>query len=168
MLKPKPVTESASPFTVMPPKFKPTAVDNHAITVPTPMATRPAGMPLYFTPPNQLSRMIAKQVRPMTGVIIISSAGFIEMKVIETPARVPSSAARGVILRIQPPTKPPTMSTKLWMKTQVSPASQPLMGSPVFNVIGSMMTKVTTNMCGTLMPDGRAQTSVRPVFFASL
>ena len=31
-----------------------------------------------------------------------------------------------------------------------------------------MTTKVTTNMCGTLVPDGRAQTSVRPVLFASL
>ena len=30
-----------------------------------------------------------------------------------------------------------------------------------------MITKVTTNMCGTLMPDGSAQTSVRPVFLAS-
>ena len=30
-----------------------------------------------------------------------------------------------------------------------------------------MTTKVTTNMCGTLMPEGSAQTSVRPVFFAS-
>ena len=57
-------------------------------------------MPPYFTPPNQLSRMIAKQVMPITGVMNISSAGFIEMKVIETPASVPSSAARGVILRM--------------------------------------------------------------------
>ena len=32
--------------------------------------------------------------------------------------------------------------------------------------IGSMMTKVTTNMCGTLMPEGSAQTSSRPVFLA--
>ena len=35
------------------------------------------------------------------------------------------------------------------------------------SVIGSMITNVTTNMCGTLTPDGSAQTSVRPVFCAS-
>ena len=103
---------------------------------------------------------------PITGVMNICSAGRMEMKVIETPASVPSSAARGVILRMTGPTKPPAISTKLCMKTQVRPASQPFMGSPVLPRIGSMITKVTTNMCGTLMPDGSAQTSVRPVFFA--
>ena len=30
-----------------------------------------------------------------------------------------------------------------------------------------MITKVTMNMCGTLMPEGSAHTSLRPVFFAS-
>ena len=60
--------------------------------------------------------------------------------------------------------KPPIIRMKLWKNTQTSPASQPLIGSPVLSVIGSMMTKVTTNMCGTLMPDGSAQTSLRPVF----
>ena len=104
---------------------------------------------------------------PITGVMNISSAGRIEMNVIDTPASVPSSAARGVILRISGPMKPPIISTKLWMNTQVSPASQPLMGSPVAVAIGSMITNVTMNMCGTLMPDGSAQTSVRPVFCAS-
>ena len=29
-----------------------------------------------------------------------------------------------------------------------------------------MITKVTTNICGTLIPDGKAQTSARPVCFA--
>ncbi len=52
------------------------------------------------------------------------------------------------------------------MKTQVRPACQPFMGSPVTSLTGSMMTSVTMNMCGTLMPDGSAQTSLRPVFFA--
>ena len=138
------------------------------MSVPTAMATRPAGMPLkYRTPPNQLTRMMAKQTSPITGVMNISSAGRIEMKVIETPASVPSSAARGVILRMKGAMKPPTIRTKLWMNTHVSPASQPLTGSPVLSAIGSMMTNVTMNMCGTLMPEGSAQTSVRPVFFAS-
>ena len=49
----------------------------------------------YFTPPNQLTRMMAKQTMPMIGVMNMSNAGFIEMKVMETPASVPSSAARG-------------------------------------------------------------------------
>ncbi len=54
----------------------------------------------YFTPPNQLAMMMAKQTRPICGVMNISSAGRMEMKVIDTPASVPSRAARGVILRI--------------------------------------------------------------------
>ena len=138
------------------------------MTMPTAMATRPAGMPFgYFTPPNQLTRMMAKQTRPITGVMNISSAGRIEMKVIETPASVPSRAARGVILRMTGAMKPPIIRMKLWKNTQTRPASQPLIGSPVFSAIGSMMTKVTMNMCGTLMPEGSAQTSLRPVFLAS-
>ncbi len=111
--------------------------------------------------------MIAKHTTPMTGVRYISSAGRIEMNAMETPASVPSSAARGVILRTYGATKPPAMSTKLWMNTHVSPASQPLTGSPVLSAIGSMITNTTTNMCGTLMPDGSAQTSLRPVRRAS-
>jgi len=65
--------------------------------------------------------MIAKQVKPTTGVMNISKAGFIEIKVTDTPASVPSSAARGVILRMTGAMKPPIMSTKLWMNTHVSP-----------------------------------------------
>jgi hypothetical protein len=109
----------------------------------------------------------AKQTTPIIGVMNISSAGFMEMKVMDTPARVPSSAARGVILRMRGPMNPPAISTKLWMNTQVSPASQALMGSLVLRAMGNMITKVTMNMCGTLTPEGSAQTSVRPVFLAS-
>ncbi len=112
--------------------------------------------------------MIEKQTMPITGVMNISSAGRTEMKATETPARVPKSAARGVIRRMTGATKPPTISTKLWMNTQVRPASQPLTGSPVLIEIGSMMTNTTTNMWGTLMPEGSAQTSLRPVRSASL
>ena len=97
----------------------------------------------------------------------ISSAGRIEMKVIEMPASAPSSAARGVILRIYGAMKPPIIRMKLWKNTQTRPADQPLSGSPVLIVIGSMITKVTTNICGTLTPEGSAQTSLRPVFCAS-
>jgi hypothetical protein len=104
--------------------------------------------------------MIAKACEPITGVMNISSAGRIEMKAMETPASVPSSAARGVTLRIQGAMKPPIIRMKLWKNTQTRPASQPLMGSPVvIEAIGSMITKVTMNICGTLMPEGSAQTS---------
>jgi hypothetical protein len=65
------------------------------------------------------------------------------MKVIDTPASVPSRAARGVILRIYGAMKPPIIRMKLWKKTQTRPASQPLIGSPVLSAIGSMITKVT-------------------------
>ena len=112
--------------------------------------------------------MIAKQMSPICGVMYISSAGRIEMKVTETPASVPSSAARGVILRMYGAINPPIIRIKLWKNTQTRPASQPLTGSFVFSVIGSMITKVTMNMCGTLTPDCSAQTSLRPVFCASL
>jgi hypothetical protein len=111
--------------------------------------------------------MIAKQTTPMIGVMNICAAGRIAMNVIDTPASVPSSAARGVTRRMNGAMKPPPIRTKLWMKTQVSPASHPWIGSPVLMEIGNMITNVTTNMCGTLIPDGSAQTSVRPVFFAS-
>jgi len=111
------------------------------------MATRPAGRPRkYFTLPNQLTMRMAKQTSPMAGVRNICSAGRMEMNVIETPASVPSRAARGVTLRTHRPMKPPITSTKLWMNTQVRPASQALMGSPVLSLIGSMMTKTTINM----------------------
>jgi hypothetical protein len=111
--------------------------------------------------------MMPKQSTPMAGVMTISSAGRMEMKVTETPARVPSSAARGVIRRTQGATKPPAIRMKLWTKTQASPASQPRTGSPVCCAIGSMMTSTTTNMCGTEMPEGSAQTSSRPLCSAS-
>ncbi len=61
---------------------------------------------------------------------------------------------------------PPIIKMKLWKKTQTSPACQPFSGLPVLSEIGSMITNVTMNMCGTLMPDGSAQTSLRPVLAA--
>ena len=62
--------------------------------------------------------------------------------------------------------KPPAISTKLCTNTQVSPAAHASSGSLVLARMGSMTTKVTTNMCGTLMPEGSAQTLLRPVFLA--
>ena len=149
----------------MPPKFKPNAVEPQAISVPTAMATRPAGMPCrYLTPPNQLSRMMAKQIDADDRRHEHLQGRAMEMKVMETPASVPSSAARGVILRMMGAMNPPAISTKLCTNTQVSPASQPFTGSLVVRAMGSITTNVTMNMCGTLMPEGSAQTSVRPVF----
>src|SRR5262245_6082379 len=104
-------------------------------------------------PPNQLAMITAKHTMPMTGVMNISSAGRMEMNAMDTPASVPNRAARGVMRRITGAMNAPIMSTKLWMNTHVSPASQPLMGSPVESEIGSITTNVTMNMCGTLMPD---------------
>ena len=110
---------------------------------------------------------MAKQTMPISGVMNICRPGRMEMKVMEMPASEPSSAARGVILRMTGAMKPPAIRTKLWTNTQVSPASQAWIGSLVLSTIGSMTTNVTMNMCGTLMPDGSAHTSVRPVLFAS-
>ncbi len=83
------------------------------------------------------------------------------MKLIEIPARVPSRAARGVILRMNGPMKAPISTMTPMMKAQASPAAQARTGSPVLRKIGSMMTKTTMNMCGTLGPYGMAVTSVR-------
>jgi hypothetical protein len=99
--KPKLENADLTPATDTPPMLMPNKVEPQAINMPTAMATRPAGMPFgYRTPPNQLAMMMAKQVRPITGVMNISSAGRIEMKVTDTPASVPSRAARGVIIRM--------------------------------------------------------------------
>jgi hypothetical protein len=58
----------------------------------------------------------------------------------------------------------PIIRMKLWKNTR--PACQLFSGSQLLSEIGSMITKVTMNMCGTPMPDGSAQTSLRPVFCA--
>src|ERR1043166_7649313 len=127
--KPKFANASPRPLRLRPPRPSPNRFDPHAISMPTAIATRPAGILRgYFTPPNQLTRMIAKQTSPICGVMYISSAGRIEMKVTETPASVPSSAARGVILRINGAMKPSIMRRKLWKNTQTRPADQPLIG----------------------------------------
>ena len=105
---------------------------------------------------------------PIIGVSKISIAGLSDIKVMEIPAKVPNKAARGVNRLIVGAMKAPANNTMPSMKTQARPASQPLIGSFVCKVIGNMMTKTTMNMCGTLGPDGRAVTSSRPVFSASL
>src|SRR5215471_6761556 len=110
---------------------------------------------------------MAKQMMPISCVVNKDSAGRIEINVIETNASVPSRAACGVICRMNGAMNPQDINTKLWTNTQVSPASHPFTGSPVFVAMGSMITNVTTNMCGTLTPDGSAHTSLRPVRLAN-
>ena len=74
------------------------------------------------------------------------------MKVSEMPASVPSIAARGVILRMNGPMNAPISTMTPMTNAQASPASQACTGSLVARKIGSMMTKTTMNMCGTLGP----------------
>ncbi len=106
-------------------------------------------------------RMMPSTGRPIQAASQICAAGRMEMKVIEIPARVPSIAARGVILRMNGPMKAPIITMTPMMNAQASPAAQARIGSPVFRKIGSMITKTTMNMCGTLGPYGMAVTSVR-------
>ena len=89
------------------------------------------------------------------------------MNVMETPASVPSMAARGVMRRTHGAMKPPKMRIRLCRNTQASPASQAAMGSPVCAWIGPMMTNTTTNIWATPNPEGNAHTSLRPVRAAS-
>ena len=77
------------------------------------------------------------------------------------PARVPSSAARGVILRINGPMKAPIKTMTPMTNAQARPASHARIGSLVLRKIGSMITNTTMNMCGTLGPYGSAVTSRR-------
>ena len=58
--------------------------------------------------------------------------GSIEMKVIEMPARVPSSAARGAYLRMYGPTNAPISTITPMMNAQAMPAFQAWIGSFVF------------------------------------
>ena len=108
----------------------------------------------------------------MTGSAIHSAshiwaAGRMEMNAIEMPASVPSSAACGVYLRMTGPMNAPSNTMTPMMNDQAIPAVQATSGLPVASAIGSMITKTTMNMCGTLGPYGIAQTSVRPSLRAS-
>ncbi len=138
------------------------------MAVPTAIATSPPGTPPKRTPPNQPHRMMAKHTRPITGVLKIWLAGLMAMKVMEMPASEPSRAARGVMRRITGRDEAARHQHEaLDADPGRGPACHACTGSCVRSWIGSMMTKVTMNMCGTLMPDGSAHTSLRPVRLAS-
>jgi hypothetical protein len=99
--------------------------------MPTRKAISPAGMLRgYFTAPNQLTIMMARQTSPMIEVMKISVAGRIAMNAIDTPASVPSSAARGVVRRISGATNPPPIRMKPCRNTQAGPASHASPGLP--------------------------------------
>jgi len=78
----------------------------------------------------------------------ISSAGRIEMKGDGNAGQRAEQCGRaGVIFRMKGAMKPPIIRIKLWKNTQTRPADQPFIGSPVFSVIGSMITKVDDETC---------------------
>ena len=139
-------------------------------------ATRPAGrLPGSRTLAVQPTRMITNAAKATYGTSNICAAGRIEMNVIEIPASVPSIAARGVHLRIVGPMKAPIRTMMPMMNAHARPDSHARMAAPptpaeslFFKNVGSMITKVTRNMCGTLGPYGIAATVVRPSFWDSL
>ena len=132
--------------------------------LPTSSAARPTGkFPGSRTPAMKPAMMIMKTGRAIHSAPHICAPGRIEMNVSEMPASVPSIAARGVQWRIVGPTKAPMRMMMPMMKAHASPAVQAAIGSLVARYVGSMITSVTMNMCGTLGPYGIAVTSSRPL-----
>ncbi len=76
--------------------------------------------------------MMPSTGRPIQAASQICPAGRMEMKVSEMPASVPSSAARGVTLRMNGPTNAPINTITPMMNAQARPASQAWRGFPVF------------------------------------
>ena len=135
-----------------------------AMDVPTRIATRPAGsLNGNLTPANQPPKTIASPINPMNGVIKICCAGRKAINAIETPASVPSSAARGVNRRIYGATNAPLILISPSMNAQARPTCHARTGSPVAIFTGSIMTSTTMNICGTLGPAGMEVISARPV-----
>ena len=124
-----------------------------AMIVPTITAARPPGTPPgSLTLAVQLISTMPSETNAIHGTSHIWKAGRIEIKAIEMPASVPSMAARGVNLRIVGPINAPISTMTPMIKAQARPASQASMASLVFKKTGSMTTKTTMNMCGTLGP----------------
>ena len=78
--------------------------------------------PGSFRSVKKPTRMMPSTGRPIQAASQIWPAGRIEMKLSEMPARVPSRAARGVILRMNGPMKAPISTMTPMMKAQASPA----------------------------------------------
>jgi hypothetical protein len=141
----------------------PSAVATHATIVAMITATRPAGrLNGSGTAAVQATRISASVMNATHGTSHIWNAGRMEMKVSDMPARVPSMAAVGVTLRIAGPTKAPINTTMPMMNAHARPACHAAVVLPVEIAVGSIITKTTMNMCGTLGPYGIAVTSLRP------
>ena len=142
---PTAIASAASPTLAV--SMKPPA---QAIALPSSSAARPTGkLPGSRTLATKPMTISASTGSAIHAASHICAAGPIEMNVIEMPASVPSSAARGVNLRIVGPTKAPIRMITPMMKAHARPASQALIGSFVAMNVGSMTTNVTMNMCGT-------------------
>ena len=133
--------------------LQPASTAIHATAVAKSTATRPTGAsPGSFRPPSQPTRMKARAMKAIHGACHIRAAGFIEMNVMEMPASAPSSAARGVNFRIHGPKKAPISTMHPMMNAQASPARQAFSASPDSMATGSITTKTTMKVCGTLGP----------------
>jgi hypothetical protein len=124
-----------------------------AIAVPTSSATSPTGrFPGSRTSVKKPTRMITITGSAIHSASHICAAGRMEMNAIEIPASVPSSAACGVYRRMTGPMNAPSSTMRPMMNDHAIPAVQAMTGFPVASAIGSMITKTTMNMCGTLGP----------------
>ena len=98
--------------------------------VPTSSAASPTGkLPGSRMPAKKPMRMMARTGKAIQAASHICAAGRIEMKAIEMPASVPSSAARGVYRRMYGPTNAPIRTITPMMKPTRGPASQAWTGS---------------------------------------
>ncbi len=132
---------------------QPAATATHATTVERITAISPTGASNGIRrPPSHPTRMKPRAMNAIHGACHIWAAGLIEMKVIEMPASAPSSAARGVQRRIHGPKTAPSRTMHPMMKAQARPARQASSASPVARNTGSMTTKTTMKVCGTLGP----------------
>ncbi|GAA3351509.1 hypothetical protein GCM10020358_81450 [Amorphoplanes nipponensis] len=108
------------------------APPSQPMALPSSSATSPMGR--LKGSRTSVSRPISS--RPRTGRAIhaafhICPAGFIEMKVMEMPARVPSRAARGAYRRMYGPTKAPISTITPMMNAHATPAVHAWTGSLV-------------------------------------
>src|SRR5919199_111608 len=132
---------------------QPRATATQATAVETRTASRPTGASNGGgPPPSQPTRMKASATNAIHGATHICAAGLIEMNVMLMPASEPSSAARGVNLRMYGPKSAPSRTMQPMMNAQANPARQAFNGSWDWSSTGSMTTNTTMNVCGTLGP----------------
>ena len=88
-------------------------------------------LPGSFRSVKKPIRMITKTGSAIHSASHICAAGRIEMNAIEMPASVPSSAARGVYLRMYGPTNAPISTMQPMMKPRRGRPAQAVNGSLV-------------------------------------